>query len=199
MLIDIVILPPKNTRKMVGNFGNKIKSELSLDWFVDNKKLIPHISLYHIRIDKNKLPSVLFETGKIFVKSKKIPINFTQASGHYPYYGIGVKKSDKLYKLHKIALTLKFLRKGEMPFIHPPKTVLAKKYAQTYGAIGILNRYNPHITLGSINKESDFEKVSKKVNENKIKFKSFTATSIAITEVDKFWQVKKIIKEFKLK
>ncbi len=200
MLIDIVILPPSDVRWAVSHFNKKLKTQFQLKWIVDNKRLVPHISLYHIRIDKNKLSEVVLEVNKIAKRVKKVPIGFVGSNGHYPYFGINASKSNKLYILHKqVVEKLKDQRKGEMPFVHLPQTLLAKKYAKNYGAIGVFSKYNPHITLGATNKESDFLALLEKINKNKNLFKSFMADTIAITEIDKYWQVVKILKKFKLK
>jgi 2'-5' RNA ligase len=200
MLIDIVILPPSNVRSAVQHFNKKLKAQFQLKWVVDNKKLIPHVSLYHIKIEKRKLSDVVNEVGKIAEGAKKIPVDFVGANGHYPYFGIKTTKSDELYILHKqVVGKLKDQRNGEMPFIHPPKTLLAKKYAKNYGAIGLFSKYNPHVTLGATNKVRDFLALMDNVNKNQKLFKNFTASIIAVAEVDKYWQVVRIIKKFKLK
>lgn len=200
MLIDIVILPPSNVRKTLRGFNKQLRKQLKLKWIVDNKSLIPHISLFHIRVDKEKINEIISGVSKISETTKKFPIEFLQANGHYPYFGINTTKSSKLYSLHQqVIKELKDLRKGEMPFIHPPKTLLTKGYAKKYGATGIFARYNPHITLGSIRRDVDFPLVLDKVNIKKKLFKAFLADTIAVAKIDKYWQVIKILKEFKLK
>ncbi len=199
MLIDIIVLPPANIRKNIAGLNKNLKENFAFKWTVDNKKLIPHISLFHINIKKSKLGEIMSKTSEVLKRVSPLEISFTAADGRYPYIGIKTDKTDTLFNLHKKVIdNLKIFRVKAMPFIHKPKTFLDNQYAKKYGVIEVLTKFNPHITMGSVKNEDDFTKVLDKINSNREILQNFTADTVALAEIDKYWQVKKIIKKLKL-
>ena len=55
MLLDIVVLPPANIRQKVGQAILRATRGADCKYVVDNKKLIPHVSLFHIRTSQRRL------------------------------------------------------------------------------------------------------------------------------------------------
>lgn len=58
MLIDIVMLPPQNIRKRIGTKMKKEMGNIPNFFVVDNRKLIPHLSLWHMKIAKKELNNI---------------------------------------------------------------------------------------------------------------------------------------------
>lgn len=197
MLLDVVILAPLPLRKAIGKQSLRLKKEFKLLYAVDNKKLIPHISLFHLSIEPKNLSQVEKKLKTVVATQKAFPIKLDGVKSGAQFFSYGIENSKNLYQLHKkIVSGLKDLRRGPMA----GKFVFAKgreKIIQEYGAPWVLKYFSPHITLGGVKKLSDVVQVTKAIPKPILN--SFKADEIAIVEVNSYWQVVKIIKEFKLK
>lgn len=197
MLIDIVILPPENIRKKI---GKKIKKEIgnfSNFFVVDNIKLFPHLSLWHMRISKIEVNNIAKKLKQIAKGQKQIKISSSGFHTLDKYKGcieFGVKRNKSLIQLqHKIFQNIYSYKLGIMPqfasflgIIYPKEKLQEiKKYGRSLG-------FTPHFTMGWLKNEENLAEVIRKMRE--IKF-SFLAKEIYICEIDKWWQVKKIIKK----
>ena len=70
MLIDIVVLPPEKLRRRIGERTKKSARGISAGFIVDNKKFIPHLSLWHINTSRERLKKIEVELAKLVKKSK---------------------------------------------------------------------------------------------------------------------------------
>jgi hypothetical protein len=203
MLIDIVILLPQNFRKKFGKLGVRLKSRFPVFYAVDDKKLIPHLSLLHMRTDKADLIAQLLEAMLDGYKSFAVyPKRFVfQNKGRaYISGGLEIKKSSALQDLHEfIVRQLHKLKSG--PAFKPEKYYNKKQeyYRIHYGGNPfMLEFYGPHLTLAKLKmltpqQLSEFSKILK------VKFAAFKAGVVAVAQTDKNHQVIKILKQFKLK
>jgi 2'-5' RNA ligase len=196
MLIDIVILPPKNIRKKIGAKMKKEAESLPNYFVVDNIKFIPHLSLWHLRISKKKVKDLARELEQLVRKQKPIKISTSRFINLKKYNGcleFTVKNSQDLTLLRQKVFEKSYPYKiGMMPkhtsFIGPytsKKLKEAKKYGRPLA-------FAPHFTMIWLKKEKDIAGAVKKMK--KIKF-SFLAKEIFICEVNNWWQAKKIIKK----
>lgn len=199
MLLDIVILPPRKLRNKIGKFTTNLKKRIPHLWKVDNKKLIPHVSLFHLQIKKDGFKDVVEFVEIVAKKHKALVLSFTKPEFIGVYYGINIKNIRPLNKIHRaVVFGTRNFRTGQMPLVHSPKSKLAKKYIKEFGAPGVLRNFNPHITLGGVKNLKNTETVVKAAI-SKRKFSTFLADTIAIALVNNYWQVTKILKKFKLK
>lgn len=199
MLLDIVVLPPAKLRQKI---GKKIKKDVGdyPNWFVvDNKKLIPHLSLWHIRIGKEKINKLTEELGKIAANQRPIKIRFS---------GPVVKKVNAGAVISFVvqnSKALAFLQKEIFENIYPLKTGMmspfkpfgiwtgaelkqAKKYGRPLG-------FKPHFTIGWLKNEEDALTVQRVMSKSKF---TFLAKEIYICRVNHWWQVDKILKKVSL-
>ncbi|MFH0828687.1 MAG: hypothetical protein V1907_00705, partial [Candidatus Kerfeldbacteria bacterium] len=123
MLIDIVILPPQNIRKRI---GGKIKREINdyPNYFiVDNNKLIPHLSLWHLKISKEKLITITEKLRQIIKGQKQIKISSSGFHALEKYKGCieyKVKKNkDLAYLQRKVFKNIYPYKSGAMPEFAP--------------------------------------------------------------------------------
>ena len=197
MLIDIVILPQKNLRKKI---GVKMKKEIghAPNFFVvDNKKLIPHLSLWHMKTSYQKISKIVQELKRVAKEQKPIKINSFEFHAIEKYKGcleFLVKENKDLAKLQqKVFQKIYPYKTGLMPqfasFLKikysEEKLREIKKYGRSLG-------FHPHFTMGWLKNEKDIIGVVKKMRAVKFKFQ---AKEIYICEIDKWWQVKRIIKK----
>ncbi len=196
MLIDIVILPPENLRRKIGAKMKKEMGSLPNYFIVDNIKLIPHLSLWHIETSKERINDIAQELKQITKKQGPVKINSLKFHALDKFKGcvdFSVKNNNDLNSLReKVFKKVYPYKTGMMPkfasFLGPytrKQLKEVKKYGRTLG-------FAPHFTMGWLKKEKDTASVVKKMQ--KVKF-SFLAKEIYICEVDSWWQVKKIIKK----
>ena len=81
MLLDVVILPPA---KLLGKIGKKITEAargMSAAFVADNQKLISRISLFHIRIKKNRLEKLSQKVQEVIKKTSAV---YYEIDGNFP-------------------------------------------------------------------------------------------------------------------
>ena len=199
MLLDIVILPPSGLRKKL---GKKIKSAVNPFphiFVVDNKKFIPHISLFHIHTSKKKIREMSKIIKKILVNHRAIKMSSIGFDvGLEPgqsWFGVSLNNSKELRQLHKeVVYSCRDLRTGKMPTTSKKITKLELEYRENFGSRHILKLFYPHITLAMLKNIADTKTIEKQWKGLKI---NLTPKEVAITKVNYWHQVTKIIKKFK--
>lgn len=197
MLIDIVILPPENIRKKIGKKAKKEIGNFPNFFVVDNIKLFPHLSLWHMRISKIEVNNIVKKLKQIVKGQKQIKINSSGFHALDKYKGcveFGVKRNKRLIQLqHKIFQNIYSYKSGIMPqFASFLGIVYSKEKLQEIRKYGRSLGFAPHFTMGWLKNEKNLTEVVRKMR--KMKF-SFLAKEIYICEIDKWWQAKKIIKK----
>ena len=61
MLVDIVILPPPEIRRKIGRTIKRSVGKSPAFFVVENQRLIPHLSLWHLRISANEIGNLIEE------------------------------------------------------------------------------------------------------------------------------------------
>jgi 2'-5' RNA ligase len=201
MLIDIVILPPEKIRNLVGLKIRKATKGLGYYYIVDNTELIPHLSLFHLRIKKRNifdlektLKKILSGLSPFKVRSSKVYISRRNNKG----IGIGFALTKILTELNtKVVGLCNKHRDGDL--FNWKKTggltLLDKKYIRKYGTRwSVEENFKPHLTLGRMRSQKSVLKAVFKFGQPKI---DFIANTIAICTINHNGQVIKIIKTFK--
>lgn len=197
MIIDIVLLPPKPVSEKIGRFVWQLSKKFKLKMAVDNRKLLPHISLLHLKIDRKKLSNVLKATADISKKHVGMALRFTQVFSDEDYFVYDIFKLSALEKLHEaVVQRVSKFKTGFSGVGRRSPGKLEKLYIKNYGAGNILKYFQPHITLGYVRHQKDLLSIAKKLS--KLKSARFVANRLAVTQVNHRNQVFKVIKEFKL-
>ena len=119
MLIDIVILPHKKVRKKIGAKMKKEINNLSNYFVVDNIKIVPHLSLWHMKISQNRISKIAKELKEVTKGQKQITITSSEFHAIKKYKGcleFTIKKNKDLAKLQqKIFQKIYNYKTGIMP------------------------------------------------------------------------------------
>ncbi|MBI5466386.1 MAG: hypothetical protein HY974_03805 [Candidatus Kerfeldbacteria bacterium] len=196
MLLDIVILPPVSVRRRLGKLASHLNHQYPARYVVDNKKLIPHISLYHFYTLPKCLPLVEAVVKKILSNIRPFSIKGALLKKGRYSIGLEIQKSKFIKRLNS-AVLLQYapLRTRSMPSTFEYKmTRQVKQAIKNYGTVGTVINYEPHITL-----LADFKlsRVKEKGSVGTYPV-NFRANEIAITEVNKWYQVTRILKRFRV-
>jgi hypothetical protein len=203
MLIDIVILPPKSFRNKFGKIGLALKKQMPLFYTIDNKKLIPHLSLFHLRTNKvAKVSEALTFLLPSFRDFKVYPtrFNFHNIEDKYFIGGLGAKVTKDLQLLHESVVHCLYTFKSG-PAFKPQKYYSPKQeyYRKNFGGNPqMFELYNPHFTLARL-KILNSKQIKKLRVMLKVKFAPFQAKEIVVAQTNNNHQVIKILKTFKLK
>ena len=197
MLIDIVVLPPKNIRKKIGVKMKKEIGYLPNFFVVDSTKLIPHLSLWHMKTSYQKVDKISQELKQVVKGQKPIKIASSEFHALEKYKGcleFPVKENKDLAKLQqKVFQKIHPYKTGLMPrFASFLKIKYSKEKLREIKKYGRSLGFHPHFTMGWLKNEKDITGVVK--NTRAVKFK-FQTKEIYICEIDKWWQVKRIIKK----
>lgn len=198
MLLDIVILPPPKLREQLGKKTKQAVKGYPHVFVVDNKKFIPHASLFHLNTSRQELEKIESIVNRISREFKPTKIRNLRFQKHEHSVGFELSNNPTLQKLNRdIVNNLYRLRTGEMPWSPSrPPTKLEKKRREKYGTQWNVEGYfHPHFTMARFKNPNDGQEVVKKMSS--IKF-DFLADTIAICEVNFYHQVTRVIKEFKL-
>ena len=199
MFIDIVILPPLGVRNKI---GKKVKKEI--DHFpnffvVDNINLIPHLSLWHMKVSEGKISNIAKELKKITKGQEPIKVSslngpIVELKGSLEFL-IASNKNLILFQ-QKVFQKIFSCKNGAMPKFPKFVSSYSKGQLKEVEKYGRCLEFNPHFTMGWLKNKEDVIDVKKRIS--KIKF-SFLAKEIYICEVNEWWQVKGIIKKIDFK
>ncbi|MDP4000898.1 MAG: L-threonylcarbamoyladenylate synthase [bacterium] len=200
MLLDIVILPPKNIRDKIGKLTKKYGFKYPNVFIVDNKKIIPYLSLFHINTSRSELQKIILVIKKIVKnhhaeKIHSIQFKVNKKNGIFEYV---LSNNAGLRSLQKeVFLSIHPFKTGLMPAPRPYRDVFltSKKQKQEHKKYGRPMGFGPHFTLGMLKNPKNGKKIAQNM---KFDFE-FLGNTVAITEVNKWWQVTKVLKVFKLK
>src|SRR3989344_3375015 len=193
MRLDIVILPPKDLAERLGQVSRNLKTKYPLVFAVENQKLLPHNTLFHIKT--NKLKELEAIVKRIAETHEPFRVEFDKATAGRFFFGYWHRNNNKLKELHNsVVRQTQHLSTG--PIFTKKEESKREQYRKKYGTPGVFEFYSPHFTVGYAKNLKDMPAIFKDLN--KFKYKDFIADNIAIAEVDEWWQVKRVIKTFKL-
>lgn len=162
---------------------------------VDNRKLIPHLSLWHLRTSKNRINALTAELKKVVADQKPIKINsagFMASKKENGIVSFSVRSSEPLALLRKKVLEKAYsFKTGMMPQfaafgLWKGKTLVeGKKYGRPLA-------FNPHFTMGFLKKPEDALKIEEAMKKEEFRF---LAKGIYVCEVNRWWQVTKVLKK----
>jgi len=197
MLIDIAILPPKNIRRKIGTKIKKEVGNLPNFFIVDDIKLIPHLSLWHINTSKKEVDKIVQKLHEITKGQKPIKITSSKFHSLEKFKGCleftAEENKDLIELQQKVFKNIYPYKTGTMPqfgsFLEIKSSKKKLKEIEKYGrGLGFI----PHFTMGWLKNEKDISKVVKGME--KVKF-NFPVKEIYICEIDKWWQVKRVVKK----
>ncbi|MFA4937185.1 MAG: hypothetical protein WC575_02785 [Patescibacteria group bacterium] len=198
MLLDIVILPPAKLRKKLGRLALEANRICKASCLVDNKKMFSHCSLFHINTSATRISTLYKIVKKLAVSYStcQLRVNGCHESEEswsvFPLMGYGLLKKFRTAIFKNCAN----LRTGMMPpWSHRNLTRKEKENRKKYGVSNSPYVYKPHLTIGKFDSKC-VGLVSKFLQNIRLSFK---ADTIAICQVNKNWQVTRIIKQFKVK
>lgn len=202
MLIDIVILPPHKIRKLVGGKIRKATKGLGYYYIVDNTKMIPHLSLFHLRIHEKgildlekALKEILFKYGAFIVKFSEVYISRRNLKG----IGVRFETSRVLRKLNSEVVNIcSKYRNGDLFDWGKSRklTPTERRYIKKYGTLwSVEKNFKPHFTLGRMRSQKLAQEAVLRFGQPNI---NFIADTVAICEIDHNGQVIKVIKEMKI-
>jgi L-threonylcarbamoyladenylate synthase len=192
MRLDVVILPPDNINGKVGELAKKLDQKYDLIFKVDNKKLFPHVTLFHLDTKKTNLAKIRKQIEKISKRWKGFELVYAKPGySDSGYFNFELQKSRDIYRLHQavVGSLYKYSDKKR----HKGLSGLENKYYAKYGSRRILKLYQPHITIGRHSGNN-----GRVVKDIKAEFSSFVADNIALAEIDNQAQVVRIFNRYKL-
>ncbi|MBI4049526.1 MAG: threonylcarbamoyl-AMP synthase [Candidatus Doudnabacteria bacterium] len=195
MRLDIVILPSKSLSEKIGKQNKALEKDAPLVFSVDNKKLFPHITLYHVSVKKENLDQIYQKVQVIAQSTSPFKLLSRRINSEDGVFVLDLKNNSQIYRLHEqVVESLASLRQRSWRN-YKGLTGIRKKLVNKYGHRHILKFFRPHITLGKMKDKKNLKKI---LSQTKIPISSFVADNIAVTEVDNYSQVTRIIKKFKL-
>jgi len=196
MNLDIVILPPASIRKKVAVLTRSLEKKYKMEWVVDNKKLTPHISLYHVLVEDGDVEKVISRIGKLIRKIKAGKSIMLKPYGAAAFLSLEVKLTQAQSDFQKkVVKELNALRTGDCGL--PAGNRLGRKYIEKYGSPSVFENFIPHITLGMKKSQQSLGDLVQLATKSE--FNEFKTDTIAVTKVNNYHQVTKIFKTFKLK
>lgn len=196
---NVVLLPPRDLWQESIRISRMVSQEMAVEFVLDGKSKFPHVTLYQLEIPNKNLKKTLMRLNIIFREQPKLPLTFAKMSHHGPSIVWGCKKTPPLYSLHRTVINeLNYLREGLIvsDFLKlAPALPSQENIVKDFGWKGVLNYYDPHITLTRVKKESNIEKV---LRLPKVKPVSEIFDKSALGKLSDFGTVVDLIEEFNL-
>lgn len=200
MLFDIVILPPLGVRRQLGRLVTTACRPYSTVYVVDNTKLIPHVSLFHLNTELRRLPALVVAVQAVLKELFPAKVNLISrgciAWGDGPT--LWFRRNDRLVALNRQIVSVSApIRTGLMPWLPKRKPTVAERSARRrYGVhYNIGARFRPHVTLAKLVHEHDARLVASSLGKHHM---SFPLREIAICQVNRGHQVTRILKRFRV-
>ena len=198
MLLDIVILPSVHLSRILVRSVQRANRDIRPVYVVGTGGLFYHSSLFHFNVSSKRLPQV-----ESTVKSLAAGLPRLKLVGRRVRYdGDGVwlefLPPPALVRFkNSIVQSLAPLRQGPMPYTSSyPLTPLRRFYRQRFGVHYNMGRFfKPHFTLAKYKSLTDTKAVSLRLKHFK---PSFFVNTLAVTEVNRYHQVTRIIKRFRV-
>lgn len=198
MIIDIVLLPPEAVCEKIGKFVRKLSKRYKLQMAVDNRKLLPHISLLHIKTSAKRVSAIASIIRAISGRFSEQALKFTKPKIARDYFVMDLGKTKKLMELHReVVFSAHKFKIGFSGVGNSKDDKLQREYIQKYGAGNILKNFSPHITLGIVKWQKDLLDIASALFKQR--WPAFSSKRLAITQVNNRHQVFRVLKEFKLK
>lgn len=197
MNLDIVLLPTKPLSRKIGNMVLKLGKKFPLVWAVDDRKLLPHISLLHLKVNPRRIPEAANALKLLSQNRQKMVLSFGGVYAGDRFFCAKIKKSPRLYLLHQdVVKSIARFRSGITHLSAKAKSQTQKDYFKKFGVANILIFFRPHITLGMVKNRQDKNLILRALAARSLA--KFDAVRLAVAKVNSYHQVVKIIKEFKL-
>ncbi len=174
MKYRIAILPSAKVSKKAGKLAKQFSRKFPSYFAVDNQKLLPHVTLLVVDMSANKRSAMLADLGRLLGKQQSLSLSVAKFDSFLG--GWFALKIDNSVRLTNLRLRL------------------ARKLKK-YGTIK-QKSFRPHITLTKFKQAEDAKIAQKMMTSPSIKFDMDT---IGVCLSNKYGQVYKIIKKFKLK
>jgi hypothetical protein len=195
---NIVLYPPMDVRRRSVKISKKLHQQCSL-FIVDDKSLIPHVTLYQVAFAKKDIKRVITvlkqiasTTTAFFLKSS------AYANGRTGFVNIGFKKSSYLRILQQTVVTRvngTLYGNIKAPGTLPKGINKAMRTSyRSYGYCHVGRSYYPHITFTKFDvfRPTAFSDIPLK------KF-SFKADTIALCSLGEHGTCTKLIKRFPMR
>jgi len=149
---NIVLYPPADVRRKAVLVSRKLREKKIL-FVLDDKTLIPHVTLYPVAFSQKDLPRVKALLKQIAAEAVPFQIiSSTYRSDKGGYVNVGYKKSTRLHALQKQIITqVNQLLHGRIKYPGKLRTnsmSMAEREAyKRYGYKHVGRSYYPHVTF----------------------------------------------------
>jgi len=196
ILLDVAILPPAELRRKI---GGKIKEGVGRYphlLVVDDTRLIPHLSLWHVRTSQNRISKLVKDLEQAIKNQRPIRV---RSAGF-----VAVKPEGCIEFRVKNSRALTSLQQRIFKKTYPFKTGMMPQYGASFGMkwsreeLREAEKYSrplwfgPHFTAGILKSGKDALRAVEAMKE--VRF-SFLAKEIYVCRVNRLWQVTRIMRK----
>lgn len=181
ILITITFAVPEPIRSEVVKLNKKLAEENKVRFVSEFTTFTPHITIYQAEFPKENKKKVL-EVIKLLVESTtEIFFASSKPSTKGGYVAISFEKSEEIEDFHKYVVEkLNLLREGNIKNSYKESMqIFSEEEQENISAFGypyVMNLYNPHMTVVSLESADKVQSVAKEIRFNK----SFSVNTINV-------------------
>lgn len=154
---NIVLLPPDDIFRKTIKLSKLLSTKFKTEFVVDGIKKYPHATLFQLEIPFKNYEKFLRVLDTIFSLQKKIKTSLDGYDNTESFVSIKLKKAKSLVKLHfTVVDKLNPLREGlGVSTVKKEWKKLPAGFEtdfKTYGSLGVLKTFRPHITITRLKK-----------------------------------------------
>lgn len=198
MLLDIVILPPPHIAQMLVRKLKRANKGFRPVYLVGSSGLAYHSSLFFLNVNQRRLPDVMRKAGEAAREFPKIKFSTHGAAHDNDGVWVTLSRPRALVRFKdRVIASFAPLRQAAMPYTSSYQlTPLRKFYRQRFGVHYTIGRfYRPHFTLAKYQSHAEARAVALRLRSLSFRF---TPGNLAVAEVNRYHQVTRIIKRFKV-
>lgn len=202
--IRVVLIPNVGLSRLSLKIAKEISGLDKTYYILDDKKYLPHITLYNAEYPKEEVDRVYTTIKNFFSDKKSFSLKFLEFRSTKGWVGMEFVRTVQVYNLHKrIVALLNPLRRNFFSEKHRLElrefTNEKRNNEIKYGYDGAMSFYRPHLSLLRYKDPKIGEKAARNYNKKAIHVPSSKVAIAAICESGKNGTVVKIIKKFRLK
>ena len=180
--LNTAIMPPKQVSDFALDISHKLAQRYNTYFELNTINCFPHITVYPPEYPESNMDTILAAVDSTVSKIRSFVLEIESVEVTDGWIGLHFSKNESIINLH---VALIEARGNTMSYI------------EQYGYPGVMQCYEPHLTLSYIRGKADLTAIKAFV-ESELRFREVTVASLGVFESGAFGTVARLRQQFEL-
>ena len=202
--LNTAIIPPKQVSDFALDISHKLAQRYNIHFELNTINCFPHITVYPPEYPESNMDTILAAVDSTVSKIRSFVLEIESVEVTDGWIGLHFSKNESIINLHVALIeALNPLRRGRIREKYTKQTYRdvargnTMSYIEQYGFPGVMQYYEPHLTLSYIRGEADVTAIKAFV-ESELRFREVTVASLGVFESGAFGTVARLRQQFEL-